>query len=230
MSGPAYRYVQLIASLPGHGPLFRATVTSLSRINLNQRLSLLEPDDKRVMDQVVDLLDWHQHRIERSDVDIVELARALIPEITNPFVRELVEWRLEVRTVIAAMRRRRLGGEAPGPKVRWGYGRWLPMIRRRWHEPNFGLERVFPWLPEAREHLDNGNPSALERLLLGMVWNHLDRLSQGHEFDFEAVLIYVMRWDLVARWVGYQGEGAVRRFDEMVESGLQGFDLDSLVA
>lgn len=229
MSDAAYRYVQLITSLPGHGPLFRATQTPLSRINLRQRLDLLEADDRRVMDQISDLLDWHCHGIERSDAEIVEQARKVIPGFGNPFVRELVEWRLQARTLIAAMRRRRQGKEAPGPNVLWGYGRWLPIIRKRWHEPHFGLEKVFPWLVEAREHLDNGNPFALERLLLNMFWNHLDRLSEGHEFDFEAVLIYVMRWDLVARWVGYQSEEAGRRFNEMVESALQGFDLDSLV-
>jgi len=230
VSDRAYRYVQLITSMPGHGPLFRATQTPLSRINLRQRLSLLEPDDKRVMDQVTGLLDWHRHRIARTDAEIVERARVLIPGLANPFVRELVEWRLEARTLVAAMRRRRSGKDLPGPRVLWGYGRWLPMIRRHWHEPHFGLERVFPWLPEAREHLDNGNAIALERLLLGMFWDHLERLSEGHEFDFEAVLIYVMRWDLVARWVGYHKEGAARRFEEMVESALQGFELDSLVA
>lgn len=230
MSDPAYRYVQLITSLPGHGPLFRATQTPLSRINLRQRLKLLEPEDKVVMHRVADLLDWHRHHIERSDAEIVQQARAFIPQFDNDFVRELVEWRLQARTLVAALRLRRQGKEAPGAKVPWGYGRWLPTIRKRWHEPHFGLEKVFPWIIEAREHLDNGNPYALERLLLGMFWDHLDRLSEGHEFDFEAVLIYVMRWDLVARWVGYQGEDAVIRFYEIVEDALKDFDRDSLVA
>jgi hypothetical protein len=230
VSDPAYRYVQLITILPGHSSLFRETQTPLSRINLRQRLKLLEAEDRLVLHQVSELLDWHRHHIERSDAEIVQLAKTLIPGFTNPFVRELIEWRLEARTLVAAMRRRRQGQEAPGPKVAWGYGRWLQMIRRHWHEPHFGLEKVFPWLVEAREHLDNGNPFALERLLLGMFWERLDRLSEGHEFDFEAVLIYVMRWDLVARWVGYQAEDAARRFNEMVDTALQGFDRESLAA
>lgn len=230
MSDRAYRYVQLISSLPGHGSLFRATLTPLSRINLRQRLALLEAEDAQLMDQVAELLDWHRHRIERSDAEIVERARQVIPTLENTFVRELVEWRLESRTLVAALRRRRRGDNVPGPGVAWGYGRWLPMIRAHWHEPQFGLERVFPWLPEAREHLENGNASALEKLLLGMFWDHLDRVSLGHEFDFEAVLIYMMRWDLVARWVGYQAEGAAQRFNEMVEEALAHFDLDTLAA
>lgn len=228
MSDPAYRYVQLITSLPGHGPLFGATQTPLSAINLNQRLSLLEPEDKQILDKIADLMDWHRLRIERTDADIVELARSIMPICRNPFVRDLVEWRLESRTLIAALRHRRRGEEAPSATTLWGYGRWLATVRARWHEAHFGLERVFPWLPEAREYIDNGNALALEKLLLGMFWDHLDRVSEGHEFDFEAVLIYMMRWDLVARWVGYQGEGAVQRFDEMVEGALRDFDLDAV--
>jgi hypothetical protein len=230
VSDKAYRYVQLINSLPDHGPLFRATVTPLSRINLRQRLTLLEPPDAHTLSQVADLLDWNRHGIERSDADIVESARAVLPSLGSEFVRDLVEWRLQLRSLIAALRRRRNGEEVPGPKVPWGYGRWLPSIRRHWHEPHFGLERVFPWLPEAREYVDNGNALALERLLLATTWTYLERLSEGHEFDFEAVLIYVMRWDLVARWICYQKKRGTERFDEMVEDALEGFDLDAMVA
>jgi hypothetical protein len=230
VSDRAYRYVQLITSLPSHAPLFSATQTPSSRINLNQRLKMLEADDARTLQQVLSILDWKRHQIERSDADIIQDARKLLPLFENIFVRELVEGRLQYRTLLAAMRRRRRGEEAPERNTPWGYGRWMPKIRAHWHEPHFGLEQVFPWLPEALEHLDSGNALALERLLLGMYWRLLDRLSEGHEFDFEAVLIYVMRWDLVARWTCYQGKAATERFGEMVEAGFQAFDMKALVA
>ena len=230
MNGQEYRYVQLINSLPRHGPLFQATLTPLSRIKLRQRLALLEADDARRLARVAELLDWGRHNIERSDAQIVARARRLIPKLDNDFLRELVDWRMQLRTLVAALRRRRRGENAPDPGLPWGYGRWLTLIRTHWHEPHFGLERVFPWLPQAREHLDNGNANALEKVLLSAVWQHLDRVSEGHEFDFEAVLIYVMRWDLVARWVGYQADGATQRFEEMVEDTLSTFDFEALAA
>jgi hypothetical protein len=55
-------------------------------------------------------------------------------------------------------------------------------------------------------------------------------LADGHHFDFEAVLLYTQRWDLIARWTSYNGEAAVARFDEMVEAGLRAVPLDALVA
>ncbi len=73
-------------------------------------------------------------------------------------------------------------------------------------------------------------PSHLERLLLATIWNHLERLSDGHHFDFAAVVIYVMRWDLVARWTGYHGEEAAQRFDALVAAGMAGIDLDQIAA
>jgi hypothetical protein len=64
----------------------------------------------------------------------------------------------------------------------------------------------------------------LERLLLGAVWSHLERLSDGHYLDFEAVVIYVLRWDMIARWTTYDGDEAVRRFDELVEQAMAGVE------
>jgi hypothetical protein len=34
------------------------------------------------------------------------------------------------------------------------------------------------------------------------------------------VVIYVLRWDLIARWTGQDGEAALARFDGLVEAGL----------
>lgn len=153
----------------------------------------------------------------------MELARRLVPGIAHPFVRDLVTWRLELRTLMAALRRRRRGDPAPVDD-RWGFGRWLGQIRRNWGESGFRLEGAFPWLPEANRLMDAGDAVGLERLLLVTNWNHLERISDGHHFDFEAVVIYVMRWDLVARWTSYEGEQAARRFDALVAAGMKGVD------
>ena len=55
-------------------------------------------------------------------------------------------------------------------------------------------------------------------------WDHLEQVSDGHYLDFEAVVIYVLRWDMIARWTTYDGEEAVRRFDELVEQAMAGLD------
>jgi len=224
---PADRYLTLLASLPAHGPLFGAKQTPLSRLRLNKRLSWLEPDDAEDLARLAALTDWHQQRFDVDDEAVVRQAEQSIGQIRNDFTRELAAWRLELRTVVAALRRRRAGGTPPSGRRRWGYGRWVPHISRHWGEPHFGLERAYPWLPEAKRLLDADDPLGLERVLLGTVWAHLERIGAGHYFDFEAVVVYVTRWDLVARWTRYDADAALVRFEELLETALEGITLDA---
>jgi hypothetical protein len=217
----SHDYAMLVTSLPYHGPLFGARQAPLSRIRLRQRQRLLDDRDRACLRVVADLLEWSRQGMERSDTEIIARARVEVPGLDNAFARDLVVWRLELRTVVAALRRRHRGLAAPAGDDNWGFGRWQKHIRRYWNEPLFRLERVYPWLAEARTLLENGDALGLERLLLTAVWEHLERVADGHHFDFEAVLIYSMRWDLVARWTGYSAEAARVRFEAMVREGLE---------
>jgi hypothetical protein len=222
---PQDRYLTLLTSLPAHGPLFGARQTPLSRLRLRMRLNWLEPEDAEDLARLASVIDWRHQRFDVDDEDVVREAQAEIDRISNAFARELAIWRLELRTVVAALRRRRAGEPAPSGRRRWGFGRWVPHIARHWTEPHFRLERVYPWLPEAKQLLDDGDALGLERLLLGAVWAHLERIGAGHEFDFEAVVVYVTRWDLVARWTRYDADAALARFDELLETALAGVEL-----
>ena len=224
------RYVMLICSLPHHGPLFGATRPPLSRIRLQEYLGQLEERDRADYEIVSRMLDWSRQTISRRDEDIVRDARTLIPRLASPFARELVEWRLEFRTAMAALRRRLRGDSRPPQSRDWGFGRRLPTITTHWAEPTLGLERVFPWIGEARTLLAAGASVELERLLLDVVWRDLERRSEGHEFDFEAVLLYTLRWEVIARWTRYAAEAATTRFDHLVREGLADVDLDECAA
>jgi hypothetical protein len=217
----SHRYAMLISSLPYRASLFDAKRAPLSRIRLRQRQRLLDEADRACLRTLANLLEWSRQGIERSDEAIIADAKAELPKLDNEFARELAIWRLEFRTVVAALRRRHRGQAAPSRRDGWGYGRWLAHIRCHWNEPQFGLERLYPWLSEARTMLEAGDALGLERLLLNAVWEHLDRVANGHHFDFEAVLIYSMRWDLIARWTACHGDEAMARFDEMVREGLE---------
>jgi hypothetical protein len=217
----SHRYVMLLSSLPYHGPLFSAKVTPLSRLRLRERFSLLEPEDRQEIEAIADLLDWYSHPVQKADDEIVRLAKQVVPELRYPFSRELLTWRLEMRTVIGALRRRQQGKDIMAVDREWGYGRWLAHIRKYWQEPYFRLERVYPWLPDAAKFMDRGETIALERLLLEVVWNYLQKMENGHVFDFEGVLIYLLRWDQVSRWIVANGEAAEARYIALLEEGLE---------
>lgn len=227
MTSAQDRYLTLLTALPPHGPLFGAKQTPLSRLRLRMRLDWLEPDDASDLTRFAELIDWHHQHFDVDDEAFVQAAEQRLAQITNRFTRDLAGWRLELRTVVAALRRRNAGAPAPSARRKWGFGRWVPHITRHWREPHFRLERVYPWLPEAKRLLDDGDPLALERLLLGVVWTHLQRIGAEHYFDFEAVVVYTTRWDLVARWTCYDADAALARFDGLVDAALDEVALDT---
>ncbi len=210
----------LITSLPFHGPLFGAHHTPLSRLRLEQRLRVLEPEDAVTLRRLTEILDFIHHSMDLTDAALVRRTRALEADLPNDFLRELLRFRMEMRTLLAAQRRRRRGETAPPPERDWGHGRWVARIERNWHEPGFGLERVFPWVGDAERLLRADDSLGLERLKLAVTWAHLDRMSEGHWFDFEAVVLYVLRWDLIARWTGQDADATLDRFDALVDTGL----------
>jgi hypothetical protein len=224
----SHRYAMLISSLPYHGSLFGARRAPLSRIRLRQRQQLLDGHDRICLRIVANLLEWSRQSADQRDEELVARARAELPKLDNAFARDLVVWQLELRTTVAALRHRHRGEAAPAAHAAWGYGRWLAHIHRYWSEPHFRLERVYPWLPQAKTLLEADDTLGLERLLLGTVWQHLDRVADGHHFDFEAVLLYSLRWDLIARWTRYRGDEAAARFEEMIDEGLKEVALPDL--
>ena len=220
----ANQYVTLMASLPYLGELFEAQQTPLSRFKLEARLKMLSEEDAERLQQMQSLIRWHYLPISRTDAEIVAAADQFFAQVKNPLLREIVAFRLELHTVVAALRRRKRGEESAPVGEPWGYGRWVQHIERHWAEPAFRLQGNFPWLLEAQQLLYADESVALERLLFSYVWHRLGQLGAEHYFDFEAVVIYVMRWDLIDRWVRYDGQLAVERFKNLVDAGVGEFD------
>jgi hypothetical protein len=216
-------YVMLISSLPRPEALFLSKRPPLSRLKLEQRLRMLVPEDLAVIRLGEQVLDWALLSAGDSDEQIVAHARATIEKIDNETVRLMIRDRLEIRTCVAALRRRYRGQPAPPADSRWGFGRWVRHIARNWSEPGFRLDRVFPWLVEADRLLRSGETMKLQRLVLEQVWKAVNRYGAAHEFDFEAVCVYVLKWSIVDRWVRADAEAAVARFEKLVQEGLGDF-------
>jgi hypothetical protein len=219
------KYTMLMASLPSHKlDLFEDKQVPLSRIQLNKRLALLDEKDAADLLNIEVLLHWSQIK---SSIDqmFVDETQKTIASINNQFIKKIIIWRLELRIILAALRMRHQGQKQPPSKKIFGFNYWYFIISNYWHEPDFGLSKQLPWIPEANELLLANKSLQLEKLLFGVVWEHFQRQSFGHYFNFEAVIIYVLRWDIVSRWTSNNKEGAVNRFNDLVELELQGLDL-----
>ena len=106
-----------------------------------------------------------------------------------------------------------------------GFGKWPAIIAKNWDLPDFGINPIqVPWLSSANKFIVQNQPMELEKLLLTMSWHYYADLSNHHTFDFEAVVIYVMRWDVINRWSHYNRdyfkETALANFNQLVDKGL----------
>ena len=214
-----FDYTLLITSLPPHPQALFTTKAPISRIQLNRRLSLLSEKDSLDLAQIEALLHWSKMS-ELTDSHLLRQGTHLIGSMASPCLKELLLWRLQLRTLIAALRYRHQGLTFDSHQSFIGFGNYLRHIHQHWQQPDFGLSYLIPWLNEANTLLIKGQSLALEKLILNQVWLHYQRIAQEHYFNFEAVVIYVLRWDIIQRWQCYDKEEAIRRFDALVLAGL----------
>ncbi len=209
-------YYTLLASLP---PLPRFDQTDrlpITRERLNQRLQMLTGDDAQSYESAAEFLAWQRQSATRSDEEMITNFKKMEEHITVPTLQSIFEFPIDQRTIMAGLRRRFRGLPAPASGEPWGVGRYVNYIERNWDDPHFNLSSVYPWIPQARTHLEAGETLALERLLKNTLWDHVDRSVPAYDFGFSSVVVYVFKWDILDLWLSYDIEEAKLRFDELV--------------
>jgi hypothetical protein len=216
MMGRRHYYYTLIASLPWLPRFDQAERLPITRERLQERLKMLEPDDAEVVERAAAFLAWQRHPAERTDHDVIVKYHRMMEVITHPTLSILVEEVVDQRTIMVALRRRHRGLPAPAASDPWAVGRWTGSIERNWDVPDFKLSIFYPWLPQAKAYLESGEALALEKFLMDLAWDRIDRLAQESDFGFESVLAYLFKWDMLQRWLSYNAEAAQARFEELV--------------
>lgn len=218
-----FKYTLLLSSLPQQPLSFiNAKQTPVSRIQLDKRLALLSSEDADELDRIESMLHWSKI-MDDNDQAIVKNTLQLLSLISHPVLHHIVSWRLELRTILSALRKRQAGKSPTSAEVFYGFGKWPELIKKNWHEQDFGIAHLAPWLPEANELFEAGESLELEKFMLNLVWQYYARIGNDHYFDFVAVVIYVLRWDLISRWSSYDRDEAKLRFDELVIAGFVDF-------
>lgn len=217
-----HQYFTLVASLPPLPRFDRADRLPINRVRLQERLTMLQPRHAETAQRAAAFLEWQRHPDKVTDADMVADYERLMEEVMSQALKAMIQFPAEIRTVMVALRRRRRGLPRPAPDEPWGVGQQVGHILRNWDDPNFKLQPIYPWLPQAREFLEAGETLALERLLLRLVWDFADRVAQGHTFNFEAVLAYLFKWDTIERWLSYDPVPAKTRLDQLLAEVTHG--------
>jgi hypothetical protein len=210
-------YYTVVASLP-HLPYFaEAERLPLSRLRLEQRLRMLDVEETRQILQAEFLAGWRLPAGKLGGGNIAPHYRTALQSITQPVLREFVEYRLDIQTVLAALRLRQAKRDPQQYPGTWGIGRLVKPIEAHWDAPDFSLGTVYPWVLEANNALAAADAMALDRLLMDTVWKKLSRLGDSRPFGFEAITAFVFKWDILQAWLQRDAAAAKQRFQVLIE-------------
>lgn len=216
-------YYTLVGSLP-HLPRFdRAEHLPISRLKLDQRLKMLDPEDAEELARAEVLAAWQLTLGKpKTDAAMVAQFQEVLAATRRPALREYLEYRLGLQTLMAALRRRRAGLPVPARTEIWGVGPWVSAIEAHWEVPDFRLSMTHRRLPEALRHLEGEDALALERLLMDVLWRRLGRIAESRPFGFEAVFAFVFQWDILNNWLARNAAVAKTRFQELIKEVTDG--------
>lgn len=215
LAAPSRKYYFLMASLPPMPPHFEVPRLPISGPRLEQRLRMLDERDLASIERMRDRVFWERLRLELTEEQAVRQLEELLAEERNPIVREVASSRLDTRTIVAALRRKRLGLGPPR-----AMGQWVDHIRRNWSEPLFNLGHRYPWLAPLERAMAAGDIAETDRIMIGIPWQHFTRLAQSHFFDFEAVVLYVARWDVLNRWTSRDEAAGRERVEQLLTEAI----------
>lgn len=218
------RYYTLLSSLPALPRFHKAKVLPISRERLEARLRMLADEDANVVEQIWSYFAYERQPMDRTEEQMVAFYERIMKEAIQPTLCAIIDFGMNQRTIVAGLRQRQRRLAAPRPGLIWGGGPWLGHIERHWSEPDFSLSSAFPWITEIRGLLESHQSLNLERRLNDLAWGYLDRLADGKEFTFDAVLIYLTKWSLLNRWLSHDDQKAAARFQHLADQMLRGHD------
>jgi hypothetical protein len=216
-------YYTFIGSLPALPYFEKAVNLPISRLKLEQRLKMLDPEDYEALLRAENLAAWQLSLAKpRTDAALIARFDEELATCRQPALKYFLEYRLGVQSLLAAVRRQQEGLPPPDSIAGWGVGPATTTLRMHWNEPDFRLGRVYPWLPEARKFLQEKDAEGVERLMLGVVWQELGRMMEAEPFGFGAVVAYLFRWDILRFWLARDAVAAKLRFQELIKEVLDG--------
>ena len=216
-------YITLVSSLPYLPPFEKAERSPITRLRLEQRLHTLEADDAKQLAIAEALASWRLSLAKpKTDKEMVLRCRVALQTITQPALREFIEFRMDQQTILAGLRQRQAGFATPELERVSGASRWAGFIASHWDDPDFKLAAVYPWIPKARSYLEENDARGLDSLLMNIIWQRLSLIAESNRFGFEAVFAFVFKWDILQAWLARDAAKATDRFQELIKEVKNG--------
>jgi hypothetical protein len=208
-------YYTLVASLPALPPHFDVDRAPITRPRLLERLKMLEPEDAALVDLWMNFVLWDQQVLDRKDEEFAAKYESIQNQISNATLRKMFEVRMDTRTIIAAVRRRRAGLSPPTI-----IGQWVEQIRRNYDHPEFRMQTRFDWIAKFSACLESGDALQAQWVLFDNNYRLWTSMAERYTFSFESVLLYLARWEIIDRWTSRDPQAGQERFETMITETL----------
>ncbi len=217
----SHSYYMLVASLPQLPVRFDSGRLPISWLTLRDRLRMLEPKDRQSTRQVGLYFLWDRQPLDRTDDEVIIRYHELLKQDDNPLTRHLIRSRTEMRLLLSAIRRQRRGLGPPNwaGKVA-GSEALTSQLRKGWNQPYFNLGARYRWVEAFSKLYDSGDVGEAQRVLFAERWTDWTRIAEKHTFSFEAVIAYLVRWEIIDRWTSQNAEAGKARFANLIEETL----------
>lgn len=208
------QYYTVVCSLPRMNASFKIQKPPISRLQLEKRLMLL-PIEKHTVAVTLESLVWTSWFMPHQPVADLKDRFQHMMETQSIFLQEILTWFFDLRGVFAALRMRNEKKDPPNDPREYWITQWSYKLIRHWNEPDFGLRSRYPWLPKIAQDIARKDTVAVEEFLLSYIWKYLSTIETGHNFDFEAIIIYLLRWNIIHYWSQFDKENALNCLDEL---------------
>lgn len=131
----------------------------------------------------------------------------------NEFIAEWYAFNLNITNILAAVNCMKYGFDRESAIV--GTGEISEAIRTS-NSRDFGLAPVFPEVDEVLRIAEEPELYERERKIDLLKWNWLEENGFFHYFDVEHLFIYLLRLELLERWVRLEKETGLQVFREMI--------------
>ncbi|KTC84456.1 hypothetical protein [Legionella brunensis] len=210
-------YYMVISSLPRIFPDYKVESPPISRLQLEKRLGLL-PIETQTRLYAIESLVWSSWFNPSQSVEKTRKDYQQLMQINSRVICNLIVWYFDLRSIVSALRMKHIGKAPPAnPKNHW-ITHWDQKLIEHWSEPDLGLKFVYPSLIKMAEDLARNDTPAVEEFLLNFIWKYLSSIETGHYFDLEALIIYLLRWDIVQYWSTFSTTNILEKVNELYQA------------
>ncbi|MDA3930299.1 MAG: DUF2764 family protein [Prolixibacteraceae bacterium] len=142
-------------------------------------------------------------------------------ECKNEFVSDWYQFNLNITNILAAVNCSKFGFDRKTSIV--GSGEIADAIRYS-NAKDFDIAHTFPEVDEILSIAEESDIYERERKIDLLKWNWLEEKGFFHYFDVEHLFIYLLRLELLERWVRLEKETGLQVFREMIGALQHSFE------